>query len=117
MVKLGAREDDPKKRLELTTRSALGAFAPVRPAGRHSPPGRAALPCKSSIRGQLPRALRSGSASSMEEGQLASGSCGSFSPVSVKWQDMKEGSQLYTRHSYSPAAAEESGSGQGADAL
>jgi hypothetical protein len=99
LVKLGEREDDPKKRLEQTCRNSLGAFAgsasqlsvgaAVGSDGRHNPPSRTVRPTKSALR----------TPSSDLETACSVTSATSSIARPIRWCDM-EGKGLFTRHTY-----------------
>lgn len=112
MVKLGARQDDPKKRLEQTCRNSLGAFAApalvptAKSPGtgeRHSPPSRSARPAKSAMR--QPGPIGDNDTIGSEGSSSASATSGvqpnptGPTAARLQWQDMN-GKGLFTRHVY-----------------
>ncbi len=126
LIKLGTKQDDPKKRLEQTRRNSLGAFAATTLAGagalgpqsmqgdRHCPPSRTARPGKSCLRsgsmgsaGDTDTAASEVSASSSahnghRSGTGTGGGGGTRAGTGdghLKWQDMS-GKSLSTRHVY-----------------
>jgi hypothetical protein len=107
LLRLGEREDDPRKRLEQTRRTSLGAFAHAAAIEaakqRHNPPSASMRPAKSALKNGTGRDGAS-SSSSLEDGEVThtSASDAPAAPRPVKWVDMA-GQLLCTQYTYEGA--------------